>query len=40
MAEIRENGQREGDFGTDLPYFLQFVPREGLPVTDENSLWF
>ena len=40
MAEIRENGRRERSNNIDLPYFMQFVPREGLPVTDRDSLWY
>jgi len=38
MAEITETGNQVNNH--DLPYFMMFVPREGLPVTDENSRWY
>jgi len=38
MCEFTETGRTV--FSRDLPYFMMFEPRSGLPVTNESSPWF
>jgi len=38
LAEFTQDGTRENN--PDFPYFMMFVPRDGLPVTDGNSRFF
>jgi len=38
MAEFTETGQQVNN--PDFPYFMMFVPRAGLPVTDGTARFF
>ena len=38
LAEYGEDGQRVTN--PNMPFFLRFVPRSNLPVTDGNSRFF